>query len=337
MPDELAAPDPSTLRLAFYDGRELAWTCAFTSLHGESLREERCGERTRGSVSILGDDAPRGQSSIRTVHGRLDRFELVRPVPDGEPEATPLPTSVETLALFGDQLVWVSWHHLYARDVGTAHSPLGAPIDLGEVTGTGAEISACATPSALLVGVKTFDKALAPRMSWRVMAAREAGAWQRTPGRSQVDVGATFTCEGHAATWTWFDRKVVTQVRCNRDRCETGTSDPMTLPWDVGGTLYATDLGGRATILGLGTTAAPLTGRSVTSVLMRMAPLAAVTKASDVVLFSDAAHDGAAVSDVSVYVRDGVAVVLLKGDGPLPYRAIRVDSFGNFAPVVAAD
>ena len=64
-----------------------------------------------------------------------------------------------------------------------------------------------------------------------------------------MDVGAAFTCEGHAGTWTWFGRHAVNQVRCNADRCETHVSDQFQLSWDVGGPLYAADLGGRALVL----------------------------------------------------------------------------------------
>lgn len=332
-PDELPGGETGTLRLSFFDPRAPAWTCAFAPLHGEPLREARCGEVRPGVVSVTRDEVPRGPGTLRTQRGRFDRFELLRPVPGGDPDLTALPYSIQTVGLFGDQLVWVTSHRWYAQTVPPGRAPLGPPVDLGEVAGASPELQTCQTATALVVGVKTFDAALDDRRSWRAMAAREAGGWKRTPGRAVVDVAATLTCQGHAGTWTWFDRHVVTQVRCNADRCETQASERMTLPWDVGGALYAADLGGRALVLGLGTTPGPLTGRSVASVRMRMAPLAALASAADVVLFSDAAHDGAPVADVAVFARDGVALILLAGDDPLPYRVIRLDALGNFAPV----
>jgi hypothetical protein len=335
-PDEIPGTDARVLRLSFFDPRVSPWTCSFTPVRGEALREARCGELERGTAAPApGDAAPPGH--LRTQRGRFDRFELVRPVPDAEPHVDYLPSSTSTVALYGDQLVWVAAHRWYARTVPPGRAPLGPPVDLGEVAGESPELQRCQTTTASVVGVKTFDDALGGRRSWRVMAAREDGTWRRTPGRAVVDVGATLTCEGHAGTWSWFDRRVVTQVRCNADRCETHASERMTLPWDVGGPLYAADLGGRALVLGLGATPGPLTGKTVASVRMRMAPLAAISHAADVVLFADQAHDGAVVADVTVYVRDGAALVLLRGDDPLPYRAVRVDGLGNFVPVTIAE
>ncbi len=181
-PDEIAGIDPLTLRLSFFDPKDAVWTCAFTPLHGEPLREARCGEAARGSVSIVRDDMARGPGFLRTVHGRFNRFELVRPAPEGDPDVTALPSSLQTVALYGDQLVWVTAHRWYARTVGPGHTPLGPPIDLGEVTGISPELAACPTKSALLVGLKTFDDGLDARRSWRAMAAREGGEWQRTRG-----------------------------------------------------------------------------------------------------------------------------------------------------------
>jgi hypothetical protein len=332
-PDELRSGAPLTLGLSFLDSGAARWTCVFVPLHGEPLREARCGEARAGAVSIASEDTPHGPGFLRTVRGRFDRFELVRWVPGADPDVTPLPTSVVTVGLYGDQLVWTTAHEWYARTVSKERAPLGPPVDLGEIVGTSPELETCETGSALVLGVKTFDPALAERQSWRAMAAREGDAWTRTPGRATVDVGATFTCQGHGGTWAWYDRRVVTEVACNADRCETHKSRPMVLPWDVGGSLYTADLGGQALVLGLGTTPGPLSGKSVTSVRMRMAPLAAIGEAPDVVLFSDQAHDGAAVADVSVYVRDAVAIVLLTGDRPFPYRAIRVDELGAFEAV----
>jgi hypothetical protein len=339
-PDELAGIDPLGLSLVFLDHKEAAWSCAFRPLHGEPLREVRCGELRRSAVGVIREDTAEAPGYVRTARQRFDRFELARPVPEGGNFITALPASTETVALYGDQLVWVTAHHWYARTVTAGREPLGEPVDLGEISGISPELSACPTRTALLASVKTYD-ALGEARSWRTMAARErsGGAWQRTPGRAEVDVGATWTCEGHAGTWTWFDRTRVTQVRCNADRCETHSSDPVALAWDVGTPLFAADLGGRALLLGLGTTPGPLLGKSVASVRMRMAPLAAIAKAEDVVLFSDQAHDGAAVSSVSVFVRDEVALalLLLDGDEPLPLRAIRLDALGDFHPVIVAN
>jgi len=341
-PDELPGMDPRNLSLSFIDSKDAGWTCAFTALHGEPLREARCEPSKRAATSILRADASHGPGYIRTARGGFDRFEIVRPIPDGDPDITALPSSVETVALYGDQLVWVTSRRWFARTVTPGHAALGPPVDLGEVSGTSPELAACPTATALIVGVQTRADELGERGSWRAMAARDGTTWQRSPGRSVVDVGATLTCEGHAGTWTWFDRHKVTQVRCNADRCETHGSERVSLSWDVGSSLYAADLGGRALVVGLGTTPGPLLGKSVASVRMRMAPLSAITKASDVVLFSDQDHDGAAVSEVTVYVRDGVALVLLllsprEGDDGLPYRAIRVDGLGNYSPITLAN
>jgi hypothetical protein len=336
-PDELRGSEPLWLRLSFHDAGKASWTCAFAPAHGEPLREAHCGEAREGAVSVTREEAPRGPGYLRTVRGRFDRFELVRWVPGADPDVTPLPTSIATVGLYGDQLVWVTAHGWYARTVPPERAPLGPTVDLGDITGTSPELDVCETASALVVGVKTFDVALPEHQSWRAMSAREASAWTRTPGRARVDVGATFTCAGHSGTWAWFDRHVVTEASCNADRCETHVSSPIVLPWDVGGALYTADLGGRALLLGLGTTPGPLSGKSVTSVRMRMAPLLAIGDAPDTVLFSDQAHDGAPVSDVAVYIRNGVALLLLTGDGPFPFRAIRLDDLGNFEPVTLAN
>jgi len=338
-PDEIPAIDPLTLRLSFFDPKEVPWTCAFTPLHGDPMRAARCDEARPGALSAGREDETRRPGVLRTARGRFDRFELLRSVPGAAPDITSLTLSAETVAIYGDQLIWVTAHRWYARKVTPGRAPLGPPIDLGEVVGASPELEACQTATALVVGVRTFDDTLPEHKGWRSMAAHErtAGDWKRTPGRFAVDVGATFTCQGHAGVWTWFDRKVVSQVRCNADRCEPRASDRMTLAWDVGGPLYAADLGGRALVLGLGTTPGPVTGKSVASVRMRMAPLSAIATASDVVLFSDAAHDGASVSNVAVFVRDGVALVLLRGDPPLSYRAIRLDALGRFEPITLAE
>jgi len=335
-PDELRGGDPMALYLSFVDNGVRS-TCVFSQLHGEPLREARCGEATPGVVSITREEAPRGAGYLRTARGRFDRFELVRWVPGADLDVTPLPTSAVTVGLYHDELVWVTSHRWFARTVTPGHAPLGPPVELGEISGKSPELSACSTSGALVVGVRTFDPALPERTAWQAMAALEAGMWRRTPGRAAVDVGATFTCDGHSGTWAWLDRHVLTEAACNADRCETRTSGPITLSWDVGGSLFVADLGGRALVLGLGTTPGPLTGKSVTSVRMRMAPLSAIAAAPDVVLFSDQAHDGAPVVDVAVYVRDMAAIVLLTGDPPLPYRAIRVDALGDFAPVTLAN
>jgi hypothetical protein len=301
------------------------------------LREARCWETVSTKLPSPQDTPAAPKAYVRTQRGRFDRFELVRPHADAEANVTELPPTAETVALVGDQLVWVTAHRWFAQTVPPGRAPLEPPVDLGDTVGQSPELQLCRTTTATVVGLKAFDSALGERKSWRMMAAREGAEWTRTPGRYIVDVGAALTCEGHAATWTWFDHHAVTQVRCNADRCESHASGRVTLSWDVGGPLYAADLGGRTFVLGLGTTPGPLTGKSVTSVRMRMAPLAALPSAPDVVLFSDQAHDGASVSDVHVYVRDGSALVLLRGDDPLPYRAIHIDALGNFAPVTLAN
>ena len=242
LPDEIPGTDARVLRLSFFDTRVAPWTCAFTAVRGEALREARCGEVKPGAAVTTPDEAaPPG--FVRTQRGRFDRFELVRPVPDADPHVDYLPPSTGTVALYGDQLVWVAAHRWYVRTVPLGRAPMGAPVDLGEVVGDAPELELCQTTTAIVVGVKTFDEALGGRRLWRVMAAREDGTWRRTPGHAIVDVGATLTCEGHAGTWLWFDRRVVTQVRCNADRCEIHASERMTLPWDVGGPLFAADLG----------------------------------------------------------------------------------------------
>jgi hypothetical protein len=332
-PDEVMASDADTLRLSFVDLSPPNWTCAFLPLHDEALREARCGEVMRGVVSIARDDLSPRRASLRTQRGRFDRFEVVRPVPDAAPNVTALAPWVQTVAMVDDDLVVVTPHTWYVRPLSPGKEPFGDDVELGDVVGSLAELEVCRTASAVVVGLKTFDTSLGAHKSWRTMAAREAGTWHRTPGQAAVDSGATFTCEGHAGTWTWFERHVATEVDCNADRCESHASLPLTLAWNAGSALYAADLGGRTLLLGLGSTEGPLSGKSVTSVRMRLAPLAAIATAPDVVLFSDSAHDGASVSRASVFVRDGVALALLKGDDPPSYRALRIDAQGDFSAV----
>jgi hypothetical protein len=337
LPDEVPDVDATTLRVTFLDDAQHRWRCTFGSLHGETLREVRCSELGRAPVAVLRPGVTSASAYLRTQKGRFDRFELVRPVDGQDADVTWLPSSVVTVGLFADQLVWVTAHRMFARLVTTAHAPLGPEVDLGEITGKSPELEACPTPSALVVGVKTFDPSLAEHDAWRVMAAAEGGSWRRTPGRAVVDAGATLTCEGHAGTWAWAARRKLSLVQCNADRCEARASGAFTVPWDVGGKLHVADLGGEALVLGVGTSQAPLSGGSVTSLRMRIAPLAAIASAPDAVLFSDAAHDGAGITDALVYYRGDVAVVLVRGDGPFPYRAIRVDALGNYAPIALAN
>ncbi len=334
-PDELPSTDPLSLWLTFVEPKNPGSTCAFTPRHGEPLREVTCTEARRGVVAIPHDSATEAPGYLRNAHGHFDTFEVVRPGTPESPNVVSVPGSALTAAIFGDQLLWVTSHHWYARTVTPGREPLGPVVDLGDVSGTSPELTACPTEGALVVGLKTFDDSLGERKSWRAIAARphERDEWHRTPGSAVADVAATLTCEGHAATFTWWGRHEVHQVRCNADRCEARASGPVHLSWDVGGSLFTADLGVRALLLGLGTTPGPLLGRSVTSLRMRMAPLAALSAAPDVVLFSDQAHDGADLEGISVFVRDGVALVLLRGDDSAPYRALRLDSLGSFSPV----
>ena len=335
-PDETAGK-VGTLTLSFFEPRDERWACVFSGAAGARLREARCGEVTPGVVSVAREESARAPGFLRTMKGRFDRFELVRLLPDSDPWVTPLTSSMDTVALFGDQLVWVAGQHWHARSVPPGKGELGPLVDLGEVPGASPELESCQTEGALVVRVKTFDPGAGENMAWMAVAAFEGGAWTRTPGRVAVDVGVPMTCRGHEATWTWFQRRVVEQVRCTADRCEIRTSAPIVLPWDAGGPIHTADLAGQVLIVGLGATTGPFLGRSVASVRMRLAPLAAIAEGPDVVLFGDEAHGGATVADAELFVRDGAAIVLLKGDGPLPYRAMQIDGSGSFHAVELAN
>jgi hypothetical protein len=328
-PDETRT-EQGKLTLSFLRPREQRWTCEFGGRPGAPLGTAACSEAPAAMAPATNDSTI---GFLRTARGRFDRFELVRPVQDSDPWVVALVPWMDTVALYHDQLVWAAWHEWHARTVPPAKGELAPTVDLGEFVGTSAELEACRTHEATVARLKSFDVQAGEHQAWMTMAAYEGGSWRRTPGSVAVDVDATFTCAGHEGTWTWFDKRVVTQVRCNADRCETRRSAALVLPWDVGGPIHTADLAGQTMIVGLGVTPSPFLGKSVSSVRMRLAPLGAIGEAPDMVLFGDEAHGGATVTDVDLFVRDGAAIVLLTSEGELPYRAIRIDPSGAFEPV----
>jgi hypothetical protein len=331
--DVRAAPEEADripgdgLRLLFAPPAGDSALCSFRpDEHGAPFRTAHCADNIEPTAT---DDATPG--FLRSVKGRFDRFELIRPLLGADPQIVSMPAGTQAIALLSDQLVWIaSGRHLFARTVPQGTAELGTPVDLGEVRGTSPEIAACRTETSLVVRVRTYDDDAGLGRAWATVALRTGATWERVPEQIAVQVDGDFTCRGREATFTWLERDTVHQARCTPAGCKTQASDPLVLPWDSGRPNRVSDVDGKAILVGIGMTAGPVAAASVKTVRMRVAPVSEIASAPDVVVLGDPAHDGVDVTDVHVYVRRGAALVLVSSTEREPFRAIAVAASGAF-------
>jgi hypothetical protein len=326
-PEEADRIPADGLRLLFAPPSGDSSLCSFRpDAHGAPFRTAHCADNIAPTAT---DDATPG--FLRSVKGRFDRFELIRPLLGADPQVVSMPAGTRAIGLFSDQLVSVtSGRHLVVRTVPQGSGELGATVDLGEIAGLQPELAACKTETSLVVRARSYDDAAGPQRVWATVAFRTGSIWERVPDEIAVQVDADFTCRGREATFTWLERDTIRQARCTPAGCVHEASDPLALPWDSGRPNRVSDVDGRAILVGIGMTAGPVAAGSVKTVRMRVAPASEIARAPDIVLLGDTAHDGVDVTDVHVYVRRAAALVLVTGSEREPYRAIAVASSGAF-------
>ncbi len=331
--DVRAAPEEADripgdgLRLLFAPPAGDSSLCSFRpDEHGAPFRTAHCADNIAPTAT---DDATPG--FLRSVKGRFDRFELIRPLLGADPQIVPMPSGTQAIALLSDQLVWVaSGRHLYARTVPQGEAELGATVDLGEIKGSSPELAACRTETSLVVRVRSYDDEAGPKRAFGTVAFRTGTSWERVPSEVAVQVDADLTCRGREATFTWLENDTIHQSRCTPAGCKMEVSDPLLLPWDSGRANRVSDVGGKAILVGIGMTAGPVSAGSVKTVRMRVAEASEIARAPDVVVLGDPAHDGVDVTDVHVYVRQSAALILVTSSEREPYRAIAVAPSGQF-------
>jgi hypothetical protein len=337
LPVEIHAPPEEAdhlpadgLRILFAEPSGESSLCSFRpDEHGTPFRTAHCADNV---VPTATDDATPG--FVRSVQGRFDRFELIRSRSGADPQILSLPAGTQAIALFSDQLVWISSNRrLLARTVPQETAEPGAPADLGEILGSSPELAACRTNTSLVVRVRSYDESAGMNRVWATVAIRTGERWERAPKEVAIQVDATFTCREKEATFTSLDRGMIRQARCTVAGCAVSASEPFSLPWDSGRPNRVSDVDGKSILVGIGMTAGPVVAGSVTTVRMRMADVGEIARAPDVVLLGDAAHEGVDATDVHVYVRRGAALVLVTTKDREPFRAIAVAPTGKFDPV----
>jgi hypothetical protein len=329
-PEEADHLPADGLRILFAGPSGESSLCSFRpDEHGAPFRTAHCADNV---VPTSTDDATPG--FVRSVKGRFDRFELIRPLSGADPQILSLPAGTQAIALFSDQLVWISANrHLFARTVPQETAEPGAPFDLGEILGSSPEFAACRTDTSLVVRVRSYDDTAGENRVWATVAIRTGETWGRAPKEVSIQVDAAFTCRASEATFTALDRDTVRQARCTEAGCTVSASEPFSLPWDSGRLNRVSDVDGKSILVGIGMTAGPLVAGSVTTVRMRLADVGEIARAPDVVLMGDAAHEGVDATDVHLYVRRGAALVLVTTKDREPFRAIAVAPTGKFDPL----
>jgi len=329
-PEEADRIPGDGLRLLFAPAAGDSALCSFRpDDHGAPFRTSHCADNVAPTAT---DDATPG--FLRSVKGRFDRFELIRPLLGADPQIISMPGWTQAIALLSDQLVWVAnGRHLHARTVPQGAAELGETVDLGEIRGSTPELAACRSETSLVVRVRSYDDDAGLRRAWDTVALRTGTTWERVPEEVAVQADADFTCRGREATFTWLERDTIHQARCTPAGCKTEASDPLALPWDSGRPHRVSDLDGKAILVGIGMTAGPIAAGSVKTVRMRVAEVSEIAKAPDIVLLGDPAHDGVDVTDVHLYVRRAAALVLVTSSEREPFRAIAVAPSGAFEPL----
>jgi hypothetical protein len=327
LPEEADRLPAEGLRILFAGPSGGSSLCSFRpDEHGAPFRTAHCADNV---VPTSTDDTTPG--FVRSVQGRFDRFELIRPLTGADPQILSLPAGIQAIALFEGQLVWVtSNRHLFVRTVPEEAAELGGPADLGEIAGSSPELAACRTKAALVVRVKSYDDSAGSNRVWATVAIRTGETWERAPKQVAVQADSAFTCRDKEATFTALDRDTIRQARCTVKGCVVEASEPFSLPWNSGRPSRVSDLDGKPILVGIGMTAGPVIAGSVTTVRMRLADVVDIAHAPDVVLLGDAAHDGVDVTDIHLYVRRGAALVLVTTKDREPFRAIAVAPTGKF-------
>ena len=320
------------LRVLFAAPSGESTLCSFRpDEHGLSFRTAHCADNV---IPTSADDATPG--FLRNVQGRFDKFELIRPLFGADPQIISLPAGTQAIALFADQLVWVtSGRRLLARTVPQGSAELGPPFDLGEISGSSPELAACRSETSLVVRVRSYDATGETQRALATVAIHTLDApggreWERVPKEVSIWADAEFTCRGREATFTWLDRDIIRQARCVPGGCNEEASGQLELPWDSGRVNRVSDVDGKALLVGLGMTAGPVVAGSVKTVRVRVGPIREMRDAPDIVVLGDAAHEGVDATDVHVYVRRGAALVLVTSDEQQPFRALTVSSSGVF-------
>jgi hypothetical protein len=329
-PEEADHLPADGLRILFAGPSGDSTLCSFRpDERGLPFRTAHCADNV---VPTSTDDATPG--FLRNVQGRFDKFELIRPLLGADPQIISLPAGTQAIALFSDQLVWLAaGHKLFARTVPQGTAELGPPLELGEVVGSSPEFAACRTDTSLVVRVRTYDDSLGPGRAWASVAIHTGSSWERVPKEVAIQTDADFTCRGREGTFTSLDRDVIRQARCTPEGCSEEVSQPLHLAWDSGRANRASDVDGKAILVGIGMTGGPVVAGSVKTVRMRIGPVLKLASTPDTVLLGDTAHEGVDVTDVHVYVRRGAALVLVTSEGKEPFRAITVSNSGAFDPL----
>jgi hypothetical protein len=141
------------------------------------------------------------------------------------------------------------------------------------------------------------------------------------------------SCTGDSATATWVDARSPTihQIRCTPTSCAPAEARPASLASVItrgGDGLQIADLGGRVLLVW-----SPAEG----GLRMRLAPLAELDAAHDVVLYDAHTHRGGWVQNLALFARRYAAVAFFvdaerDANAGRPY-AIRIDSTGAFRAV----
>jgi hypothetical protein len=332
--------DPATLLCAFGLPRP-------PGPAAKPMAEVRCED----GLGVLADRSTRPASFVRTQKDHFDSFELVRAREGGEPRVLALSSDIRAASLFGDQLVYVKPGParpdlLFARDA-ARDGPLGDPVPLGELEAGAHELAACATGEATIARVRSYQSDRAGRhgnqsassFAFHDPAAAPDGAagapgsaWATAPRAVITDSTAALTCRAREATLTWLDGDGIAQARCSPDACTDRTSGALARPWTHMQPLLAADLDGKALLVGITDGSGPFSEKLVHSVRMRLAPLDEIAQAPDIVLWGDAAHEGAAPTALRLVPAEGAALVIVTTEDGAN-RAIRIDPGGQFEPV----
>lgn len=268
-----------------------------------------------------------------SVHSNAAGYELVRL--DGEAASRPRALALPAPAtLITPTLVWN--HVVVSASVGdlssSANSVVSARLfaaaldesaprfaEIGALpAGAAPPLLACRTEQSLVLGARGQDDRVA-------LSFLRASGWSR-PVETTAPVGASFTCRGTEATFTWTEispHRFIHQVRCTPAGCSASRG---TLP-EFDGEMLVSDLDGRVLFLGV--------PRGGLGLRMRLAPVADVYSTNDVVVIDDAAHGGLAIeAPRQIFVRASSAVVLVTSTGTAHETyGVQFDAAGGFRGV----
>jgi hypothetical protein len=214
---------------------------------------------------------------------------------------------------------------LFSRALGANGGALGPAVDAGTVLEETRIAGHCSMGNDLAVALTAPGKLL--------IALSFGGGWQHL---SQFDGHYNaINCGEHTMAVTWVDQRppAIHQVRCSATGCtasQTGVPSLASVITAAGGSPQIADVDGNVLIVW-----SPQEG----GLRMRMAPIAQINDARDVVLYDDHAHLGGWALTPTLYARRGNAVVaFVDGEHETdkqPY-AIRIAHDGTFAAVTPA-